>query len=55
MDWVEVLFKAIFAFVIMNVALVIVAFLVYFERKVMAHMPARAPSARCKASPTSSR
>ena len=41
MDWVEVLFKAIFAFVIMNVALVIVAFLVYFERKVMAHMQAR--------------
>jgi NADH-quinone oxidoreductase subunit H len=41
MDWVEVLFKAIFAFVIMNLSLVIVAFLVYFERKVMARMQAR--------------
>ena len=41
MDWVDILAKAIFAFVIMNLSLVIVAFLVYFERKVMAHMQAR--------------
>ncbi len=41
MDWVYILIKAILAFVIMNIALVIVAFLVYFERKVAAHMQAR--------------
>lgn len=41
MDWVFYLIKIIVAFVIMNVALVVVAFLVYFERKVAAHMQAR--------------
>ncbi|HET9493817.1 MAG TPA: NADH-quinone oxidoreductase subunit H, partial [Chloroflexia bacterium] len=41
MDWVDIVAKAIFAFVIMNLSLVIVAFLVYFERKVMAGMQAR--------------
>ncbi|MFL5735348.1 MAG: NADH-quinone oxidoreductase subunit NuoH [Chloroflexia bacterium] len=35
------LLKLIFAFIVMNVALVVVAFLVYFERKVAAHMQAR--------------
>jgi NADH-quinone oxidoreductase subunit H len=41
MDWVYIVIKAVLAFVIMNIALVIVAFLVYFERKVAAHMQAR--------------
>ena len=41
MDWVYILIKLIFAFIVMNVALVIVAFLVYFERKVSAFMQAR--------------
>ena len=41
MDWTYFLGKAIFAFILMNVALVIVAYLVYFERKVAAHMQAR--------------
>jgi NADH-quinone oxidoreductase subunit H len=41
MNWVDIAARAIFAFVIMNLSLVIVAFLVYFERKVMARMQAR--------------
>ncbi|MFL5734331.1 MAG: NADH-quinone oxidoreductase subunit NuoH [Chloroflexia bacterium] len=41
MDWVFFLVRFLFAFILMNVALVIVAFLVYFERKVAAHMQAR--------------
>jgi NADH-quinone oxidoreductase subunit H len=41
MDWVFFLIKFIIAFLIINVALVLVAFLVYFERKVAAHMQAR--------------
>src|SRR5688572_6864615 len=41
MDWVFFLSKGIFAFIIMNLALTIVAFLVYFERKVAARMQAR--------------
>src|SRR5438477_2744304 len=41
MDWVFFLVRFIFAFVLMNLALTIVAFLVYFERKVAAHMQAR--------------
>jgi NADH-quinone oxidoreductase subunit H len=41
MNWVDIAARAIFAFVIMNLSLVIVAFLVYFERKVMALMQAR--------------
>jgi NADH-quinone oxidoreductase subunit H len=41
MDWVFFLVKLIIAFIVLNVALVIVAYLVYFERKVAAHMQAR--------------
>ncbi len=41
MDWVYIVIKAGLAFIIMNLALTIVAFLVYFERKVAAHMQAR--------------
>src|SRR3989442_14480420 len=41
MDWVFFLVKFIIAFVIMNVGLVVVAYLVFFERKVAAHMQAR--------------
>ncbi|HKP54653.1 MAG TPA: NADH-quinone oxidoreductase subunit NuoH [Chloroflexia bacterium] len=41
MDWVYILIKLIIAFILMNLALTIVAFLVYFERKVAAHMQAR--------------
>jgi NADH-quinone oxidoreductase subunit H len=41
LDWVFFLIRLVFAFALMNVALVIVAFLVYFERKVAAHMQAR--------------
>lgn len=41
MDWVFILLKALLAFVIVNVGMVLVAFLVYFERKVAAHMQAR--------------
>ena len=41
MDWWYIIAKAILAFIILNISLVIVAFLVYFERKVMARMQAR--------------
>src|SRR5688572_27072518 len=41
MDWVDIVIKLGFAFVVLNVALVAVAFLVYFERKVAAYMQAR--------------
>ena len=41
MDWVFLIVKLVFAFILMNVALTVVAFLVYFERKVAAHMQAR--------------
>lgn len=41
MDWVFFLVKMIFAFAVMNAGLVGVAFLVYFERKIAAHMQAR--------------
>ncbi len=41
MDWVYFLIKFIVAFLIVNVILVVVAFLVYLERKVAAHMQAR--------------
>jgi len=40
-DWTWFLVKLIVAFVIMNVGLVVVAYLVYFERKVAAHMQVR--------------
>ncbi len=41
MDWVFFLVKFLTAFIIMNLGLTIVAYLVYFERKVAAHMQAR--------------
>jgi NADH-quinone oxidoreductase subunit H len=41
LDWVKILIQLVFAFIIMNVSLVIVAFLVYFERKVGAYMQNR--------------
>jgi NADH-quinone oxidoreductase subunit H len=41
MDWVYFVAKSLFAFIVMNVGLTVVAFLVYFERKVAAHMQAR--------------
>jgi NADH-quinone oxidoreductase subunit H len=41
MDWQVILVTLIYAFIILNAALVAVAFLVYFERKVAAHMQAR--------------
>jgi NADH-quinone oxidoreductase subunit H len=41
MDWVAIVIKLGFAFIVLNVALVAVAFLVYFERKVAAYMQAR--------------
>jgi NADH-quinone oxidoreductase subunit H len=40
-DWGYILAKLIVAFVVMNAAMVVVAFLVYFERKTLAHMQAR--------------
>ena len=45
MDWLYIIIKLIVAFILMNVALTIVAFIVYFERKVAAHMQARQGSA----------
>ena len=41
MDWVDFVFKLVMAFLILNIGLTVVAFLVYFERKVAAHMQAR--------------
>lgn len=41
MDWVLILLRAILAFAIVNVTLVIVAYVIYGERKVGAHMQAR--------------
>lgn len=41
MDWVFIVIKALLAFIIVNIGMVLVAFLVYFERKVAAHMQAR--------------
>src|SRR4051812_39162440 len=41
MDWVFYLIKFIVAFIILNLALVAMSYLVYFERKVAAHMQAR--------------
>ena len=41
MDWVFIVLKLIIAFIILNLGLTIVAFIVYFERKVAAHMQAR--------------
>ena len=41
MDWVYIVIKLVMAFILLNLALVITAFLVYFERKVAAHMQAR--------------
>jgi NADH-quinone oxidoreductase subunit H len=40
-DWVAILIRLIFAFVIMNVVLVVVAYMVYFERKTLGHAQAR--------------
>src|SRR3954452_19883456 len=41
MDWLAILLRAIFAFVIININLVIVAYVIYGERKVGGHMQAR--------------
>ncbi len=41
MDWVYFVIKFIVAFIILNAALVAMSYLVYFERKVAAHMQAR--------------
>ena len=41
MEFWAIVLRAILAFIIVNVGMVLVAFLVYFERKVAAHMQAR--------------
>src|SRR5688500_1158962 len=41
MNWVYILLKAILAFAVLNRALVVVAYVIYGERKVGAHMQAR--------------
>lgn len=41
MDWVLILLRSIFAFVVVNVTLVAVAYVIYGERKVGGHMQAR--------------
>jgi NADH-quinone oxidoreductase subunit H len=41
MDWVLVVLRSIFAFIVVNVALVAVAYVIYGERKVGGHMQAR--------------
>lgn len=41
MDWVLIVLRAILAFIVLNVGLVTVAYIIYGERKVGAHMQAR--------------
>src|SRR5438477_7230694 len=41
MDWVFFLLKFIIAFIVMNLALVVTAYVIYGERKVGGHMQAR--------------
>ena len=41
MDWVLLLLRAILGFIILNLGLVTVAYVIYGERKVGAHMQAR--------------
>src|SRR6476469_6792845 len=41
MDWVLVVLRSIFAFIVLNITLVVVAYVIYGERKVGGHMQAR--------------
>ena len=41
MDWVALVLRAIFAFIVLNITLVVVAYVIYGERQLGGHMQAR--------------